>query len=158
MEISREIRAFYIKLPTPSVAIKQKISNALWSLARGLHICTIEINNNEILIHSEVEFSIDNWEASVKYLKSILSLLHKKSGYIIIRKIKFTQNSLKTDLESYKITKRGIYLSDPPDSPLFIADLIKFSGRNKTIQFVDSLSKILKAIENNPKERDFEEL
>lgn len=136
---------------------QQKISEALWSLSRGLHISSIEISNNEIIIHSEVEFSFENWEACVKYLKSILLLLKKKYGYIIIRRIKASKKGLKTDLEGYKITKRGIYLSDLPDAPYLIEDAIRFSGRNKGLQFADSMNKIFKTIEEQNIETDIEE-
>ncbi len=157
MEIYREIRAFYIKLPTPITSAHQKISEALWSLSRGVHISSIEINNNEILIHSEVEFSFENWEACVRYLKSILLLLKKKYGYIIIRRIIASKNILKTQLEGYKITKRGVYLADLPDAPYLIEDATRFSGRNKSLQFADSMSKILRTIDEQGKEVDGEE-
>lgn len=157
MEIQREIRAFYIKLPSPITTPSQKIIEALWSLSKGAHISSIDINNNEILIHSEAEFSFENWNASIKYLKSILLLLKKKYAYIIIRKVIASKNGLKTELESYKITKRGVYLSDLPDSPYLIEDALRFSGRNKGLQLADSMGNIFKSIEDQDKETDSEE-
>ncbi len=157
MEIQREIRAFYIKLPSPINTPSQKIIEALWSLSKGVHISSIDISDNEIFIHSEVEFSFENWNAAIKYLKSIISLLKKKYAYIIIRRVIASKNGLKTDLEGYKVTKRGVYLSDLPDSPVLIEDALRFSGRNKGLQLADSMGNIFKSIEDQDKETDSEE-
>lgn len=157
MEIQREIRAFYIKLPRPITHTSQKLIEALWNLSKGIHIISIDIQNDEILIHSEVEFSFENWDASVKYLKSIILLLKKKYAYIIVRRVIASKNGLKTELEGYKITKRGVYLSDLPDCPGLIEDALRFSGRNKGLQFADSMENIFKSIEEQDKETDSEE-
>lgn len=157
MEIYREIRAFYIRLPRPITHTSQKLIEALWSLSKGIHIISIDIQNDEILIHSEVEFSFENWEASVRYLKAIILLLKKKYGYIIMRRVIASKNGLRTELEGYKVTKRGVYLSELPDSPGLIEDALKFSGGNKRLEFTDSMGNIFKSIEDPEKEADGEE-
>lgn len=157
MEIQREIRAFYIKLPRPITHTSQKLIEALWSLSKGMHIISIDINNDEILIHSDVEFSFKNWDISIKYLKSIILLLNKKYAYIIVRRVIASKNGLKTELEGYKVTKRGVYLSELPDSPGLIEDALRFCGRNKGLQFADSIGNIFKSIEEPDKEADGEE-
>lgn len=158
MEIYKEIRAFYIKLPRAAAVDSKKITEALWSLSKGISICSIDIKNDEILIHSEIEFSLENWDASVRYLKYAILLFKKKYGYIIIRRVLASSDGLKVELNGYKITKRGIYNSEIPSSKCFIEDMIRFSGRNKSIQLADTMSNILKQIDNTDKKTDKEEL
>lgn len=155
MEIQREIRGFYIKLATPiSPPPTPKIVEALWSLSFGVPISSIDINKDEIFIHSEGEFSFENWDASVKYLKSVISLLSKKYGYIIIRRVIASKTKLRTELEAYKITKRGVYLSELPNSPEIINDALRFSGRNKRLQFKEFIANIFKTMDDQDKEPD----
>ncbi len=158
MELYKEIRAFYIKMPRPISADSHKIIEALWSMSKDIRICSIDIKNDEILIHSEIEFSLENWEASVRYLKCAILLFKKKYGYIIIRKVSASKEGLKTGLESYKVTKRGVYNSELSGPKCFIEDILKFSGRNKSLQFADAMGKIFSSIEEPDKEKDNEEL
>ncbi len=155
MEIQREIRGFYIKLSSPiNAPPAPKIIEALWSLSNGVSISSIDINKDEIFIHSEADFSFENWDASVKYLKSVILLLRKKYGYIIIRRVIASKNKLRTELESYKITKRGVYLSELPNSPEIINDALRFSGRNKRLQFTEFIANIFRTIDDQDKEPD----
>jgi len=157
MEIYKEIRAFYIKLPRTAVLDSKKIAEALWSLSKEVRISSIEINNDEILIHSDIEFSLKNWDASVRYLKYAILLFKKKYGYIIMRKVSASREGLKTELESYKITNRGIYNAEIPGSKGFVDDIVRFSGRNKSLQFADAMGNISSPTEEPEQETDSEE-
>lgn len=158
MEIYKEIRAFYIKVQRPAAVDSKKMREALWSLSREINVCSIDIKNDEILIHSKIEFSPENWDASIRYLKYAILLFKKKYGYIVIRKVTASPDGLKTVLEGYKVTKRGIYNADIPGSKSFIDDLVRFSGRNKILQIADSIENILTSIDDPKKETGNEEL
>jgi hypothetical protein len=155
MELYREIRAFYIKLPYPYRTISQDMVNGLWNLSRELAICAIDINKkNEVLMHSEIEFSLENWNNTIRYLRSAINLLNSKSGYMVIRKVSAARNALKTEIESYKVTKRGVYNAELPESSDFLEDIIRFSGRNKKIQQIEAMEKLFKYIEEQEKNED----
>lgn len=156
MEIYKEIRAFYIKLPKTARVDTKKMIADLWSLSKEIHICSIEVQDDGIQIHSEIEFSPETWEASVRYLKCAILLFRKKYGYLIIRKVLASPNSLKTELESYKVTKRGIYNADIPDCKSFIDDILRFSGSNKSL-LSDTLDDILIHIDDSDIEKENEE-
>ncbi len=160
MELQREIRAFYIKLPLPYFyrEITQETVDSLWGMSKELSINAIDINkNNEVLIHSDIEFSLANWNDAVKYLRAITSLLNVKSGYLLVRKVIALKNSVGTELESYKVTKRGVYNAEMPESPDFIEDVIRFSGRNKKLQQIDAMEKLFRFIEEQEKDKDKED-
>ncbi|MCL5062761.1 MAG: hypothetical protein M1443_06080 [Nitrospirae bacterium] len=153
MELYREIRAFYIKLPYSYRDITQEIVDSIWNLSREFSINAIDINkNNEVLIHSDIEFSLASWNDAVRYLRSVTSLLKVKSGYLLVRKVIALKNSVRTELEGYKVTKRGVYNSEMPESPDFIEDVIRLSGRNKKLQQMDAMEKLFRFIEEQEKD------
>jgi hypothetical protein len=153
MELSREIRAFYIKLPYSRREINQEAIDGLWNMSAGLAVSAIEINqSDEILIHSEIEFSLASWNDAINYLRSSMELLNAKSGYIAIRRLIGMKDAIRTELEGYKVTKRSVYNSDIPESPDFIEDLIKLSGRNKRLRQMDDMEKLFKFIEEKEKD------
>ncbi len=158
MEIYKEIRAFYIKLQRPIAVDRKKMIQALWNLSKEVHICSIDVKNDEILIHSKIEFSPESWDVSLRYLKYVMLLFKKKYGYIILRKISAFPDGLKTDLESYKVTKRGIYNADIPGSKSFIDDILRFSGSNKSLQIIDPIKDVKASIEDSNKKTENEEL
>jgi hypothetical protein len=157
MELYREIRAFYIKLPYSYKEINHDIVDGLWNLSRNISVSAIDINKiDEVFIHSEIEFSLANWNDAINYLRSIISLLNAKSGYLIVRKVVFLNNRLKTEIEGYKITRRGVYNSELPESPDFIEDMIRLSGRNKRLQQIDAMEKLFRFIDEQKKEDEEE--
>lgn len=157
MELHREIRAFYIKLPYSYKEITPHVVDNLWELSKGFAINSIDITeNDEVLIHSNIEFSLASWHEAVGYLRSVTTLLKAKSGYMLVRKIVGTKNSLKTELEGYKITKRGVYNANMPESPRFIEDIIRLSGRNKKLEQMDVMEKLFRFIEEQENDNDSE--
>ncbi len=158
MELYREIRAFYIKLPYSYRTISQDIVDGLWNLSRELAICAIDINKkSEVLIHSEIEFSLENWNNTIRYLRSAINLLNSKSGYMVIRKVSASRSALKTEIECYKVTKRGVYNTDLPESPDFLEDIMRFSGGNKKLQQIEAMEKLFRFIEEQEKNEDKKE-
>jgi hypothetical protein len=158
MELFREIRAFYIKLPYECDKISQDITDRLWNLSKDNTISTIDISKeNEVLIHVEIDFSLENWNEAIVYLRSAIDLLNVKNGYVAVRKIVATGNALKTEIEGYKVTKRGVYNAEMPESPDFIEDIIRFSGRNKKLQQIDAMEKLFRFIEEQEKDNGDEE-
>jgi hypothetical protein len=158
MELHREIRAFYIKLPYSYKDITPDIVDGLWEFSKDLAINAIDISkNNEVLIHSDIEFSLANWNEAIGYMRSVTTLLNAKSGYLLVRKIIGLKNSVRTELEGYKVTKRGVYNAEMPESPDFIEDVIRFSGRNKKLQQIDAMEKLFRFIEEQEKDKDNED-
>ncbi|MFZ5997701.1 MAG: hypothetical protein ACOYW7_09470 [Nitrospirota bacterium] len=153
MELYREIRAFYIKLPYPYRKVSQDIIDSLWNLSRDIAVSAIDINReSEVLIHSEIEFSLESWNEAITYLRSAIGLLNVKNGYIAVRKVLASANNLTTEIEGYKVTKRGVYNAELPESPDFIEDLIRLSGRNKRLQQIDAMEKLFRFIEEQEKD------
>lgn len=160
MELHREIRAFYVKLPISNKTPAQDIVDSLWNTSRELPIIEININTNkirEVLIHSEIESSLENWTISIKYLRSAIDLLNAKSGYLIARKIIASKNHISTEAEGYKITKRGVYNAELPESPDFIEDVIRFSGRNRRLKQIDAMKKLLEFIKEQENDKENED-
>lgn len=154
MELFREIRAFYIKLPYSYREISQEIVDSLWNLSRDISICTIDINkNSEILIHSEIEFSLESWNEGINYLRSVITLLNVKNGYVAVRKVVASPVAVRTEVEGYKVTKRGVYNADLPEAPDFMEDIIRLSGRNKRLQQMNSIEKLFRFIEGQEKDK-----
>ncbi|MBF0557863.1 MAG: hypothetical protein HQL08_03680 [Nitrospirae bacterium] len=148
MELFREIRAFYIKLPYECENICQDITDRLWNLSNNNSVSTIDISKgNEVLIHAEIDFSLENWNDAIDFLRSSIALLNVKNGYVAVRKIIASRDALKTEIEGYKVTKRGVYNAEMPESPDFIEDIIRFSGRNKKLQQIDAMEKLFRFIE-----------
>jgi hypothetical protein len=87
----------------------------------------------------------------------VTTLLNAKSGYLLVRKIIGLKNSVRTELEGYKVTKRGVYNAEMPESPDFIEDVIRFSGRNKKLQQIDAMEKLFRFIEEQEKDKDNED-
>lgn len=157
MELYGEIRAFYVRLPISHKNPDQGIVDSLWDISRGLPIIAIDINTGktiEVLIHSEMEFSLKNWNASINYLRSLIDLLNAKSGYLILRKIIASRNHISTEVEGYKITKRGVYNAELPESPDFIEDVIRFSGRNKRLLQMDAMEKLFRFCEDEENDKE----
>lgn len=155
MEIYREIRAFYIKLPYSSKTMTQDVVESLWNLSGELGVNTIDINtNSEILIHSDIEFSLSSWNEAVKYMRAAISLFNVKSGYLLTRKIVALKDLVSTQVEGYKITKRGVYNAELPESPDFIEDVIMLSGRNKKLQQMDAVEKLFRHLEEQDKDTE----
>ncbi|MGD0281140.1 MAG: hypothetical protein ABSB95_02115 [Dissulfurispiraceae bacterium] len=153
MELFREIRAFYIKMPCAYNKISQDITDRLWNLSKNSSISTIDISrDNEVLIHAEIEFSLESWNSAIEYLRSAIDLLNVKNGHIAIRKIIASGAALKTEIEGYKVTRRGVYNAEMPESPDFIEDIIRFSGRNKKLQQIDAMEKLFRFIEEQEKD------
>jgi hypothetical protein len=153
MEFNREIRAFFIKLPYSYREISQDIIDSIWNLSRDLSISAIDINKSgEVLIHAEMEFSLETWNEAIRYLRSALALLNVKNGFIAVRKVIATAQSVKTEIEGYKVTKRGVYNADLPESPDFLEDIVRFSGRNKRLQQIDAMEKLFRFIEEQEKD------
>ncbi|MCX7914480.1 MAG: hypothetical protein N2511_07840 [Thermodesulfovibrionales bacterium] len=148
MLLYKEIRVLYIKFPAPINAFSLKVIKVLWELPKEIPISFIDIYKNEIFVHTEAEFTQRNWDASVGYMRMMLQLFNKKSGFIVIRKISASRSHLKTRLESYKVTTRGVYLSELPNSPELIEDALRFSGRNKRLQFDDFIANIIGRTDN----------
>lgn len=142
MELYREIRGFYSKIPKNYKMPERLIVDQVFGVSEEFPIITIDINGEkELLIHSDLEFSLENWNEAIKYLRNILEMFDLKYGYVLIRKVIGTKNSIRTEIESYKITKRGVYNAEIPESPDFIEDLIRFSGRVKYLKLVDRTEK-----------------
>jgi len=153
MELFREIRAYYIKLPYACNKIGQDISDRLWNLSKYNSVSSIDVSKeNEILIHAEADFSLESWNEAISYLRSAISLLNVKNGYIAVRKIVASETGLKTEIEGYKVTKRGVYNAEMPESPDFIEDIIRLSGRNKKLQQIDAMEKLFRFIEEQEKD------
>ena len=153
MELFREIRAFYIRLPYEYKKISQDLTDRLWNLARENSISTIDITKeNEVLIHAEIDFSLENWNDAISYLRSAIAILNVKNGYIAVRKIEASDSALKTEIEGYKVTNRGVYNAEMPESPDFIEDIIRLSGRNKKLQQIDAMEKLFRFIEEQEKD------
>jgi hypothetical protein len=154
MELHREIRAFYVKLPYSYNEVGQDIVDSLWTLSRKLPVSAIDISKkDEVLIHSEIEFSLENWNDAIKYLRSVMMVLNVKSGYLAVRKIVAFKGCLRTEAEGYKITKRGVYNTELPDSSEFVGDVIRYSGRNKRLQQIDAMEKLFRFIEEHEKDK-----
>lgn len=142
MELYREIRGFYSKIPRNYKMPDRLIIDQAIEVSEEFPIITIDINGEkELLIHSDLEFSLENWNEAIKYLRNLLEMFDLKYGYVLIRKVIGTKNSIRTEVESYKITKRGVYNAELPESPDFIEDLIRFSGRVKYLKLVDGIEK-----------------
>ncbi|MBI3592714.1 MAG: hypothetical protein HY099_04450 [Nitrospirae bacterium] len=153
MELYREIRAFFVKLPYPYRDVSQNIIDSLWNLSRELSVCAIDINKeDEVLIHLEIEFSLENWNEAINYLRATIATLNVKNGHIAVRKVVASENALKTEIECYKVTKRGVYNAELPEAPDFIEDVIRFSGRNKRLQQIDAMEKLFRFIEEQEKD------
>ncbi|MEW5746410.1 MAG: hypothetical protein AB1805_13345 [Nitrospirota bacterium] len=153
MELYREIRAFYIKLPYPHKKVSQDLIDKLWNCSRDLTVTSIDVNrDSEAVIHAEIEFSLESWNDAINYLRSIIGLLNVKNGFIAVRKVVATPNALRTEVESYKVTRRGVYNADLPESPDFIEDVIRHSGRNKRLQQIDAMEKLFRFIEEQEKD------
>ncbi|MCC6346322.1 MAG: hypothetical protein IT388_03965 [Nitrospirales bacterium] len=153
MELYREIRAFFIKLPYSYREISQDIIDSIWNLSKDISISAIDINKSgEVLVHAEIEFSLEHWNDAIQYLRSALSLLNVKNGYIAVRKVVATANSVMTEIEGYKVTRRGVYNAVLPESPDFLEDIIRFSGRNKKLQQIDAMEKLFRFIEEQEKD------
>jgi len=158
MELFREIRAFYIKLPYSCDKSCQDITDRLWNLSLNNSISTIDISNeNEVLIHAKIDFSLESWNEAIDFLRSSIALLNLKNGYIAVRKIIGSKDALKTEIEGYKVTRRGVYNAEMPESPDFIEDIIRFSGRNKKLQQIDAMEKLFRFIEEQDNESVDEE-
>ncbi|BCB95136.1 hypothetical protein JZK55_00580 [Dissulfurispira thermophila] len=159
MELYREIRAFYIKLPYSYKIVTPDTIDNLWELSKGFAINAIDISkNNEVLIHSDIEFNLSNWNEAIGYLRAVITLLNAKSGHMLVRKIIGSKNSVRTELEGYKITKRGVYNTNMPESPDFIEDVIRLSGRNKKLQQIDAMERLFRFIEEQEKDKDNEDI
>jgi hypothetical protein len=157
MQLHREIRAFYVKLPNSYKNHNQDTVDSLWDISRNLPIIAIDINISkirEVLIHSEMEFSLENWNTSIRYLRSVIDLLSAKSGYLIVRKIIASKSHISTEVEGYKITKRGVYNAELPESPDFIEEVIRFSGRNKRLQQIDAMKKLFRFIKEQENDKE----
>lgn len=158
MELHREIRAFYIKLPQNGQSVTQEIIDNLWNLSRDIPVIATDIgSDHEVMIHSAFEFTLESWNNALRFLRSAMSVLNAKSGYLAVRKIIITADALKTEIEGYKVTKRGVYnieLTGPAD---FIEDIIRFSGNNKRLQQIGAMEKLFRFIEgqeNNDADRN----
>lgn len=140
MELYREIRAFYSKISKNYKIPDRLIIDQVFDASEEFPIVTIDINKErELLIHSDLEFSLENWNEAIKFLRNILEMFDLKYGYLFIRKVIGTKNSIRTEIESYKITKRGVYNAELPESPDFIEDLIRFSGRIKQLRYLEGI-------------------
>lgn len=148
MELFREIRAFYLKLPYECENICQDITDRLWNMSINNSVSSIDISKeHEVLIHAEIDFSLENWNEAIAFLRSAIALLNLKNGYIAVRKIIGSADALKTEIEGYKVTRRGVYNAEMPEAPDFIEDIIRFSGRNKKLQQIDAMEKLFRFIE-----------
>lgn len=155
MELYREIRGFYTKLTISDRKIQRAIIDQIVDISEDFPIITVDINNEkELLIHSELDFSLENWNEAIKYLRNVLDLLDLKYGYLFIRKVIATKNNIRTELECYKITKRGVYNAELPESPDFIEDLLRFSGRVKYLKQIEDIERL--RINNEDIEEDEE--
>jgi hypothetical protein len=153
MELFREIRAYYIKMPFESGKINQEVTDRLWNLSKNNSISSIDISKeSEILIHADAEFTLESWNDAICYLRSALSLLGVKNGFVAVRKIEASESGLKTEIEGYKVTRRGVYNAEMPESPDFIEDIIRYSGRNKKLQQIDAMEKLFRFIEEQEKD------
>lgn len=153
MELYREIRAFYVRLPYPYRKVGQDLIDRLWNCSRDLSVTSIDVNrDNEVVVHAEIEFCLESWNEAITFLRAVLALLGVKNGFIAVRKVVATPNALKTEVESYKVTKRGVYNADLPESPDFIEDVIRLSGRNKRLQQIDAMEKLFRFIEEQEKD------
>lgn len=158
MELSREIRAFYVKPANLHRTVTQDIVDSLWDLSRDIPVVSIDLGaDSEIMIHSALEFSLENWNDAVRYLRSVMSLLDVKSGYLAVRKIMASPDALKTEVEGYKVTRRGIYNVELPERPDFIEDVIRLSGASKKIQQIDVMEKLFRFIEEQENNKEGEE-
>ncbi|MBT9139224.1 MAG: hypothetical protein DDT31_01805 [Syntrophomonadaceae bacterium] len=83
--------------------------------------------------------------------------MNVKSGYLLVRKVIALKNSVGTELEGYKVTKRGVYNAEMPESPDFMEDVIRLSGRNKKLQQIDAMEKLFRFIEEQEKDKDKED-
>jgi hypothetical protein len=143
MELYREIRGFYTKLTNSDKKLYRAIIDQVIDISEDFPIITVDINKEkELLIHSELEFSLENWNDAIKYLRNLIDFLDLKYGYLFIRKVIATKNSIRTEIESYKITKRGVYNAELPESPDFIEDLIRFSGKVKYLKQIDDMERL----------------
>ncbi len=97
-------------------------------------------------------FHSRDWNEAISYLRSAISLLNVKNGYIAVRKIVASDSALKTEIEGYKVTRRGVYNAEMPESPDFIEDIIRLSGRNKKLQQIDAMEKLFRFIEEQEKD------
>lgn len=153
MELFREIRAFYIKLPYTCAKIGHDIIDRLWDISKDNAITAIDISKeNEVVIHAEIDFSLESWNYAIEYLRSAIALLNVKNGYIAVRKIIASSSALTTEIEGYKVTRRGVYNAGMPESPDFIEDIIRFSGRNKKLRQIDAIEKLFRFIEEKEKD------
>ncbi|MBF0328533.1 MAG: hypothetical protein HQL10_05210 [Nitrospirae bacterium] len=148
MELHREIRALYIKTSAEGSPATQETVDGLWRLAAEIPLVAIDMGDSgDIVLHCAFEFSLDSWNTSMRALRTAMSLLRTKTGYLAVRKVLGSEDALKTDLEWYKVTKRGIYnvdLSDPAD---IIEDLVRYSGNNKRHQQIGALEKLFRFIQ-----------
>lgn len=148
MELHREIRALYIKTSPENSSVTQETIDGLWKLASEIPLVAIDMDGGgDIVLHCAFEFSLDSWNTSMRALRTAMSLLRTKTGYLAVRKVLASTDTLKTDLEWYKVTRRGIYnvdLSDPAD---IIEDLVRYSGNNKRHQQIGALEKLFRFIQ-----------
>ncbi|MFA5353315.1 MAG: hypothetical protein WC291_03730 [Thermodesulfovibrionales bacterium] len=148
MELYREIRAFTVKSPRRSSAgtpLTQDILGGIREISQGLPISSIETKEDgELILHADLEFSLANWDNAVSFLRSVLSFMKLKRGYLIVRKISGSADSLKTEIEAYKVTKRGVYYTDFSGPADLLEDVMRFSGRNKRLQKMDSMGNIFR--------------
>ncbi|MBN2654554.1 MAG: hypothetical protein JXR79_05505 [Nitrospirae bacterium] len=153
MELHREIRALYIKMPASQDQIRKDVIDSVWNMSNELLITSVDLTSEaELIIHSDISFSLKHWNDTVNFVRDVMNLTAAKSGFIIIRKILGTADKLNTEIETYKVTKRGVYNSDTPESPDFIEDVIRYSGGNKRLKQIDAMDNLFRFIEE--KEND----
>ncbi len=151
MELYREIRAFAVKLPRqkPGDPDRQDLQRELRELSNGLPVSDITVGaDGEVVFHAEMDFSLVSWDNAVTFLRSVISFLKLKRGFLFVRKISGDADSLKTEIEAYKVTKRGVYYTEPDGSSWLLEDIMRFSGRNKRLLRTESMGNLLKG-ENN---------
>lgn len=154
MLLDSEIRAFYIK-STSKPLFNHATVDKLWAISRHLPIISIDLTKNfELIIHSAISMDTEAWEMSVRLARQYCLALNAKSGYIFVRHVlaKTDSLALSTEVEAYKITRRGLYLSKLPELPSLLEDIIRYSGnvkRHQQIELMGSLFKFIEGIENN---------
>lgn len=159
MELHREIRALYIKLPVPSDQIGRDSIENIWNMSNELLITSVDLNtDSELIIHADIAFSLKHWNETVNFLRDVMNSTGAKSGFIIIRKVLATTEKLSTEIETYKVTKRGVYNSDSPEAPDFIEDVIRYSGGNKRLQQIDAMDNLFRFIEEKENDESSEDL
>ncbi|MCE5312005.1 MAG: hypothetical protein LLF86_02500 [Nitrospiraceae bacterium] len=158
MELHREIRALYVKLSTPADQVGRDTIENIWNLSNELLITSVDLTSEaELIIHADIAFSLKHWNDTVNFLRDAMNSTSAKSGFIIIRKVMGSAEKLSTEIETYKVTKRGVYNSDSPESPDFIEDVIRYSGSNKRLQQIDAMDNLFRFIEEKENDESSEE-